>query len=107
MPVAYLFLHVFGQPSTEYVSDETPMAPYSNVHIAFEQMRVQTLRVIHGSPSSDDDATANPEPPRVLVVGPENAGKTTLCKILTNYAIRAGQDWSPVLVNVDPSEVRH
>jgi N-terminal beta-sandwich domain of polyadenylation factor len=97
--------HVFGHPSTEYVSEETPMVPYANVHIAFEQMRVQTLRAIHGSPNSDDDATAYPEPPRVLVVGPENSGKTTLCKILANCAIRTGQDWSPLLINVDPSEV--
>lgn len=82
------------------------MAAYANLHIAFEQMRVRALRVVHGSPASDDDSDANPEPPRVLVLGPENSGKTTVCKILTNYAVRAGQDWSPLLVNVDPTEVR-
>lgn len=104
--VTYLSgLHVTGRPSTEYVSEETPMAAYANVHIAFEQMRVRALRVLHGSPASDDDANANAEPPRVLVLGLENSGKTTVCKILTNYAVRAGQNWSPTLVNVDPSEV--
>lgn len=97
-------LEITGRPSTEYVSEETPMAAYANVHIAFEQMRVRALRVVHGSPASDDDANANAEPPRVLILGPENSGKTTVCKILTNYAVRAGQNWSPVLVNVDPSE---
>ncbi|KAG1891418.1 Pre-mRNA cleavage complex II protein Clp1-domain-containing protein [Suillus subluteus] len=96
--------HITGRPSTEYVSEETPMAAYANVHIAFEQMRVRALRIVHGSPASDDDANANAEPPRVLVLGPENSGKTTVCKILTNYTVRAGQNWSPVLVNVDPSE---
>ncbi|KAG1754357.1 Pre-mRNA cleavage complex II protein Clp1-domain-containing protein [Suillus lakei] len=84
-----------SRPSTEYVSEETPMAAYANVHIAFEQMRVRALRVLHGSPASDDDANANAEATK---------GKTTVCKILTNYAVRAGQNWSPVLVNVDPSE---
>jgi polyribonucleotide 5'-hydroxyl-kinase len=67
-------------------------------------MRVRALSTIQGSPNSDDDSV-NAEPPRVLVLGPENSGKTTVCKILTNYAVRAGQDWSPLLVNVDPSEV--
>ncbi|KAG6868697.1 Cleavage polyadenylation factor subunit clp1 [Termitomyces sp. T159_Od127] len=92
------------KPSTEYVSDETPMAAYANLHIAFEQMRVRALRVVHGSPSRGDDPLAITDPPRVLVLGPENSGKTTVCKILVNYAVRAGQGWSPLLVNVDPSE---
>jgi hypothetical protein len=98
--------YVTGHPSTEYVSEETPMAAYANLHIAFEQMRVRALRAVHGSPDSEDDSSANTDPPRVLVLGPENSGKTTVCKILTNYAVRAGQDWSPLLVNVDPSDVR-
>ncbi|KAG6876795.1 Cleavage polyadenylation factor subunit clp1 [Termitomyces sp. T159_Od127] len=93
-----------GQPSTEYVSDETPMAAYANLHIAFEQMRVRALRAVHGSPSRGDDPLAITDPPRVLVLGPENSGKTTVCKILVNHAVRAGQGWSPLLVNVDPSE---
>ncbi|KAG6860579.1 Cleavage polyadenylation factor subunit clp1 [Termitomyces sp. Mi166 len=93
-----------SQPSTEYVSDETPMAAYANLHIAFEQMRVRALRVVHGSPSRGDDPSAITDPPRVLVLGPENSGKTTVCKILINYAVRAGQRWSPLLANVDPSE---
>ncbi|KIM55025.1 hypothetical protein SCLCIDRAFT_1221427 [Scleroderma citrinum Foug A] len=97
-------IQVTGRPSTEYVSEETPMTAYANLHMAFEQMRVRALRALHGSPLSDDDHNANAEPPRVLILGPENSGKTTICKILTNYAVRVGQDWSPILVNVDPSE---
>lgn len=84
------------------------MAAYANLHIAFEQMRVRVLSAVHGSPISDggdDPDGLNAEPPRVLVLGPENSGKTTVCKILTNYAVRAGQNWSPLLANVDPSEV--
>lgn len=81
------------------------MAAYANLHIAFEQMRVRALRVLHGSPVPDGESDVNSEPPRVLVLGPENSGKTTVCKILVNYAVRAGQGWSPLLVNVDPSEV--
>ncbi|CCM00528.1 uncharacterized protein FIBRA_02562 [Fibroporia radiculosa] len=93
--------------STEYISEETPMNAYANVHLALEQMRVRALRVIHGSPPSDDDEAdmdPNPEPPRVLVLGPENSGKTTVSKILVNYAVRMGQDWNPIFANVDPGE---
>ncbi|KAA1469407.1 hypothetical protein DENSPDRAFT_835025 [Dentipellis sp. KUC8613] len=86
-------IEVTGLPSTEYVSEETPMAAYANVHLALEAMRVRAV-----APADDD------EPPRVLVLGPENSGKTSVCKILTNYAVRAGQDWVPLYVNVDPAE---
>jgi polyribonucleotide 5'-hydroxyl-kinase len=85
------------------------MAPYANVHHAFEQMRVRALAAIHGSPIHDPDygnVPRNSEPPRVMVVGPENSGKTTLCKILANYAVNANQGWVPVLVNVDTADVR-
>jgi hypothetical protein len=49
-------------------------------------------------------ARGSTEAPRVLVLGPESAGKTSLCKILTNYAVRMGVPRSPVYVNLDPSE---
>ncbi|KAI3595166.1 pre-mrna cleavage complex ii protein clp1 [Moniliophthora roreri] len=88
-----------SQPSTEYVSEETPMAAYGNLHIAFEQMRVRALRKFRGSPDPDGGRGLDKDPPRVLVLGPENSGKTTLCKTLINYAVRAGQGWSPLLVN--------
>lgn len=99
-------MHVTGQASTEYVSEETPMAVYANLHVAFEQMRVRALMRLHGSPVQGEEANVPSDPPRVLILGPENSGKTTVCKILANYAVRAGQGWCPILVNVDPNEVR-
>ncbi|KAJ7172191.1 Pre-mRNA cleavage complex II protein Clp1-domain-containing protein [Mycena filopes] len=97
-------IEVTGQPSTEYVSEETPMAAYANLHIAFEQMRVRALRDLRGSPVPDYERAKPTDPPRVLVLGPENSGKTTVCKLLVNYAVRAGQGWSPLLINTDPAE---
>ena len=82
------------------------MSTYANIHFAFEQMRVRALCDLHGSPPSDDDQRAITEPPRVLILGPENSGKTTIAKILTNYAVRVAQNWSPLLVNLDPAQVR-
>ncbi|KAH6918292.1 cleavage/polyadenylation factor ia subunit Clp1p [Coprinopsis sp. MPI-PUGE-AT-0042] len=116
-------IEVTGTPSTEYISEETPMSAYANVHTALEQMRVRALCKAKGIPlpqvpqqqygrpggvsAAAAKANADPklsEPPRVLVLGPENSGKTTVCKILVNYAVRTGQGWKPILVNVDPSE---
>ncbi|KAJ7685464.1 Pre-mRNA cleavage complex II protein Clp1-domain-containing protein [Mycena polygramma] len=97
-------IEVTGHPSTEYVSEETPMAAYANLHIAFEQMRVRALRDLRGSPVPEYEREKPKDPPRVLVLGPENSGKTTVCKLLINYAVRAGQGWSPLLVNTDPAE---
>jgi len=97
-------IEVTGHPSTEYVSEETPMAAYANLHIAFEQMRVRALRDLRGSPVPDYERNKPTDPPRVLVLGPENSGKTTICKLLINYAVRAGQGWSPLLINTDPAE---
>jgi len=106
-------IEVIGQPSTEYVSEETPMNAYSNLHLAFEGMRVRALlhAQITAHPEKatpeeiEEDRAGGPaDAPRVLILGPENSGKTTVAKLLVNYAARAGQDWSPMLVNVDPSE---
>ncbi|KAH7873659.1 Pre-mRNA cleavage complex II protein Clp1-domain-containing protein [Lentinula edodes] len=105
-------IEVTGQPPTEYISDETPMSAYGNLHIALEQMRVKALANLHGSPvpesvhlaQSKPQAEISAEPPRVLILGPENSGKTSICKILVNYAVRAGQGWAPILANVDPNE---
>ena len=81
------------------------MIPYMNLHLAFEQMRVKALRAHRRSPTHDETEGVPDGPPRILIMGPDNAGKTTACKILTNYAVRAGQRWCPMVVNVDPSEV--
>jgi hypothetical protein len=87
------------------MSEETPMAAYANLHMAFEQMRVRALRDLRGSPVPEYERDKKTDPPRVLILGPENSGKTTVCKILINYAVRAGQGWSPLLINTDTSEV--
>ncbi|KAF8742832.1 hypothetical protein RHS02_02904, partial [Rhizoctonia solani] len=86
-------------PSTEYTSDETPMVPLINIHTAFEQMRILAYRAL----TANQPETAKSRPPRVLVLGPENSGKTSACKIWCNYAIR-GRSWCPTLVNLDVSD---
>lgn len=81
------------------------MIAYANLHLAFEQMRIKARRAHKCSPDSGTLTDAEKQPPRILIIGPENSGKTTVCKILANYATRTGQRWSPMLVNLDPNEV--
>lgn len=65
------------------------MSEYINVHFALEGLR--------------DQARANGRPgPRVLILGPEDAGKSSLAKILTGYAQRSSR--APVLANLDIKE---
>ena len=77
-------------PATEYVSEETTVTEYANLHLLLEQMRVRAHRNNRGAASNSDHEASHigVEPPRVLVVGPESSGKTPVCKILINYAVR-------------------
>ncbi|XP_062895713.1 polyribonucleotide 5'-hydroxyl-kinase Clp1 isoform X1 [Mobula hypostoma] len=75
-----------GRPEVAYVSRDTPMLLYLNCHAALEQMRRQAER-------------EGERGPRVIVVGPSDVGKTTLCRLLLNYAVRLGR--RPTLVDLD------
>lgn len=101
-----------------YESDETPMVSYLNVHDGLEQRRR----------TAKEASTSKISGPRTIVsscldfqstyvwfcvyalsvltatavmqiVGPVDAGKSTLGKILLNYAVRAG--WAPTAVDLD------
>jgi polyribonucleotide 5'-hydroxyl-kinase len=82
-------LEIGGDAESEYVAEETMMMSYANAHFALEGLR--------------DRAVQRGElGPRVLVVGPENAGKTSVVKVLTAYAVKSGRQ--PVVVNLDPRQ---
>ena len=65
------------------------MAQYVNTHFALEKLR-------------DEASKNNQDAPRVLVVGPNNSGKTSLVKLLTAYAIKMGRH--PMVINTDSRE---
>ena len=65
------------------------MTTYTNVHFAVENLREYAR-------------ATNSLGPRILVVGPDNAGKTSLVKLLAAYATRSGR--KPVVANLDPKE---
>ncbi|RKP03872.1 hypothetical protein CXG81DRAFT_9008 [Caulochytrium protostelioides] len=82
-------LIVKGTPATEYTASETMMNMYLTLHMAIEQQRERA------------ELNTGP-PPRIMIIGPSDAGKTTLCRILLNYAIK--QSRFPTFVNLDPSQ---
>jgi polyribonucleotide 5'-hydroxyl-kinase len=81
--------HGAGGCQSEYTAEETPMMEYANVHFALETMREEAQAI-------------GKDGPRVLLLGPENAGKTSVAKILTAYATKVGRQ--PLVVNLDPTE---
>ena len=83
-------ISVRGSPAVAYVAGETPMLSYANLHFALEKIR-----------QNAEDNQSNG--PRVLILGSEDAGKTSLAKILVGYSVRQGR--SPVLVGLDPKKV--
>ncbi|KAL8703021.1 MAG: hypothetical protein Q9201_003797 [Fulgogasparrea decipioides] len=82
-------IEVAGDCQVEYLAEETPMMSYANLHLALENSR-------------DEATSTGRDGPRVLVLGPEDAGKTSLVKLLTAYATRCGRQ--PLAVNLDPKE---
>jgi len=71
-----------------YTSKETPMIMYLNVHAALEQMR-----------KNADTSPSVERGPIVMVVGPADVGKSTLCRLLLNYGVRQGR--RPIFVDLD------
>jgi len=59
---------------------------YLNCHAALEQLRTKA-------------ETENTRGPVLMVVGPSDVGKSTLCRILLNYAVRMGR--RPIFVDLD------
>jgi len=78
-----------GNQEDAYIAKETPMIFYLNIHTALEQLRT----------NAENSCTSGP---RVMIVGPDDVGKTTLCRMLLNWAVRAGR--LPIFVDLDVSQ---
>lgn len=80
-------LEISGNAESEYAGQETEYAvEWLNVHGMLEGMRAQ----------GGSDA------PRVLVVGPDSGGKSSLVRSLAAWAVRSGH--APTVLNLDPRE---
>lgn len=84
-------LTVFGLNQTRpYKSKEHPMIQYLNVHSGLEDLRCKV------------DKEGLEMGPITMVVGPQDVGKTTLCRLLVNYAVR--QNRRPIFVDLDVAQ---
>lgn len=79
-------LEIAGEVESEYVAEETTMMSCLNAHTALENLR-------------DAAVQRGEEGPRVLVLGPNDSGKTSFVRILTSYAVKMGRQ--PIVVNLD------
>lgn len=70
-----------------YIAKETPMGIYLNCHAALEEMRQVA------------EKSALKKGPIIMVVGPCDVGKSSLCRILLNYAVRMNR--RPIFVDLD------
>lgn len=59
---------------------------YLNTHCALDNLRVSAFQ-------------QTTRGPRVLIAGPTDVGKSTVSKILLNYAVRF--NWTPIFVDLD------
>jgi len=76
-----------GGPGTmAYVSDDTPMPMYLQLHAALDARRQRAFE-------------AQSRGPCVVVAGPMDAGKSTITRMLGSWAARGA--WQPALVDVD------
>lgn len=83
-------LEIVGETEHAYSARETPMRVYLNLDGVLHERRKEAAA---SSSSSAVDG------PRVALVGPTDVGKSTLAKILCNYAVRKG--WHPLFVDLD------
>ncbi|KAI1724521.1 mRNA cleavage and polyadenylation factor CLP1 p-loop domain-containing protein [Ditylenchus destructor] len=86
-------IEVVGKTESAYVAQQTPMVMYLNAHYALETMRQKAEEEL------TKNANTSVHGPRLMVAGPTDVGKSTLCRILCNYAVR--QNRTPILVDVD------
>lgn len=68
---------------------------YLNTHAALEQLREHAESVV----MQQEQARG----PSLMIVGPTDVGKTTVCRILCNYAVRVGR--TPIFVDLDVGQV--
>ncbi|XP_076267224.1 protein CLP1 homolog [Rhynchophorus ferrugineus] len=79
-------IEVKGKTDVIYTAKETPMVLYSNCHAALEIARTESEK-------------ENKRGPITMIVGPSDVGKSTLTRILLNYAVRMGR--RPIYVDLD------
>ncbi|GBM49856.1 Polyribonucleotide 5'-hydroxyl-kinase Clp1 [Araneus ventricosus] len=79
-------INVSGSPEAAYIVNDTAMILNVVLHASLEERRLQA-------------EAENKKGPVTLVVGPTDVGKSTLCRLLLNYAVRLGR--RPLFIDLD------
>lgn len=82
-------LQVGGAFTHQYTASQETMTSILQLHDELEQRRQHSLASLQPGPV-------------VMVVGASDAGKSTTCRILANYAARRGH--GPLFLDVDPAQ---
>lgn len=82
-------IHIKGKPDYCYISKKSPMPTYLRCHAILEGRRRRAEKISARGPIA-------------MVVGAKDVGKSTLCRILLDYATRMGR--KPLYVDTDVSE---
>lgn len=89
-------LEIVGETEHAYSARETPMRVYLNLDGVLHERRKEAAA---SSSAGGVVSVATVDGPRIALVGPTDVGKSTLAKILCNYAVRKG--WHPLFVDLD------
>jgi hypothetical protein len=85
------------------VAEETPMTSYLNAHHGINNLRhdarAEAAAAAAAGPPAGAPAAGAGQGPRVVVAGPTDVGKSTLCRLLLNWGVRAGA--APTYVDLD------
>jgi len=73
------------------MADDTPMVTYMNTHTIMNNQRQEALK-------------SGKRGPNCILLGPTDSGKSTICKMLCNWAVRSG--WEPTMVDLDIGTLR-
>lgn len=84
---------VHANVDISYTSDETdPNVSFVNTHAQLEALRDEAFQ----------QSQSGRQGPRVMIVGPPESGKSSLCKTLIAYAVKVGR--TPLWVDLDPND---
>lgn len=95
---AYEFatIELVGGDESTYVSDNTPMRSYLQIHTYLEKQREKAYQNLK---SKRQKLGKQKRGPRLLIAGSMDVGKSTISRILCNYAVRSC--WTPIYVDID------
>jgi len=100
-----------GSSSSFYTASETPMNQYMEVHMGLEDQRNKSVSAVNVASASVERNAAQQSlrdvvrGPRVMIVGPTDSGKSSLSKILLNYASRMGHKLMFVDLDVGQGQI--